>query len=317
MTAAIEVEAITRHFRSGRQRVQALDNVSFAVEPGSVLAVLGVNGAGKPTLTRIISTLLLPDSGQVRVLDHDVVKDAKWVRSVTSVIFGGDRGLYTRLTGRANLRFFGMLAGVSRLELARRLPEVLDQVGLSPNADRRVETYSKGMRQRLHIAIGLVSRPMVLLLDEPTIGLDPIEAARLRQSIKDLRTAGATILLTSHYLLDVEELADRVLLLHQGGVKADLSLADFTAAAGYAAVVELRGRGAPPLADLVGSGSVTIGPPSMPGEDWTATVVLRTWGAEVLAELAGLLREIEVLDMQVRPARLEEAYARLSESSVR
>lgn len=315
MPPAIEVDSLTRAFAAGHDRVHALRDVSFTVAPGSVLAVLGSNGAGKTTLTKIISTLLLPDSGRVRVLGHDVVEEPRRVRSATSVIFGGDRGLYMRLTGRSNLKFFGMLAGVSSRDLARRMPDALDQVGLSDSADRRVETYSKGMKQRLHIAIGLISMPQVLLLDEPTIGLDPLEAARLRCSIKDLRSEGTTVLLTSHYLLDVQELADRVLMLHQGSVEADLSLDEFRAAAGYAAVVELRGRGAEPSANLVGPRLRTLVRPVVPGGEWTATLVLESWGSGLLAQLSNLLRELEVVDMQVRPASLEEAYARLSQSS--
>ncbi|HZB48218.1 MAG TPA: ABC transporter ATP-binding protein [Mycobacteriales bacterium] len=318
MTPAVEVDAVSRSFGSADRAVRALDAVSFTVEPGSVLAVLGANGAGKTTLTKILATLVLPSAGTARILGHDVVREPLAVRAVTSVVFGGDRGLYTRLTGRANLRFFAMLAGVRRRELTEAIPAVLAEVGLTEAADRRVETYSKGMRQRLHIAIGVITRPRVLLLDEPTVGLDPLEAQRLRGSVRQMRDAGTAVLLTSHYLLDVEELADRVLLLDRGRVVHDGPLAAFAAQSGYAAVVEVQARG--PLPDLARllPGTAALDRIDGPDENgWRATLRLRTWGGDVFRELADLLESIDVLDVQVRPARLEEAYARLSSGPAR
>ena len=318
MTPAVEVDAVSRSFGSADRAVRALDAVSFTVEPGSVLAVLGANGAGKTTLTKILATLVLPSAGTARILGHDVVREPLAVRAVTSVVFGGDRGLYTRLTGRANLRFFAMLAGVRRRELTDAIPAVLAEVGLTEAADRRVETYSKGMRQRLHIAIGVITRPRVLLLDEPTVGLDPLEAQRLRGSVRQMRDAGTAVLLTSHYLLDVEELADRVLLLDRGRVVHDGPLAAFAAQSGYAAVVEVQARG--PLPDLARllPGTAALDRIDGPDENgWRATLRLRTWGGDVFRELADLLESIDVLDVQVRPARLEEAYARLSSGPAR
>jgi ABC-2 type transport system ATP-binding protein len=318
MTPAVQVDAVSRTFGSGERAVRALEAVSFRVEPGRVLAVLGANGAGKTTLTKILSTLVLPSAGTARILGHDVVREPTAVRAVTSVVFGGDRGLYTRLTGRANLRFFAMLAGVRRRELADGIPAVLAQVGLTEAADRRVETYSRGMRQRLHIAIGVITRPRVLLLDEPTVGLDPLEAQRLRGSVREMRDAGTAVLLTSHYLLDVEELADRVLLLDRGRVVHDGPLAAFAAQSGYAAVVEVHARG--PLPDLarVLPGTAALDRVEGPdAEGWRATLRLREWGGDVFRELADLLESVDVLDVQVRPARLEEAYARLSSGPAR
>jgi ABC-2 type transport system ATP-binding protein len=211
-----------------------------------------------------------------------------------------------------------MLAGVRRRELTDGIPAVLAQVGLTEAADRRVETYSKGMRQRLHIAIGMITRPRVLLLDEPTVGLDPMEAQRLRGSIRQMRDAGTAVLLTSHYLLDVEELADRVLLLDRGRVVHDGPLAAFAAQSGYAAVVEVQARG--PLPDLARLLPGTAALDRVEGPDvngWRATLRLREWGGDVFRELADLLESVDVLDVQVRPARLEEAYARLSSGPAR
>ncbi len=188
---AIEVDGLSRVFGVRGETVRALDDVTFAVPAGQCVALLGVNGAGKTTLAKVLSTLLLPTAGTARVHGYDVVADTAVVRGLVSVVFGGDRGLYTMLTGAENMAYFGMLAGIRRKDVRTRVPELLAQVGLDDAADRRVETYSKGMKQRLHVAAGLVADPQVLFLDEPTVGLDPNEAGRLRDRSRSC-AAGAS-----------------------------------------------------------------------------------------------------------------------------
>ncbi|HET8641100.1 MAG TPA: ABC transporter ATP-binding protein [Pseudonocardiaceae bacterium] len=313
MTApAVEVRDLGRVFGSGTTAVHALTGVSFDIAAGQIIALLGANGAGKTTLVKILSTLLLPTSGGARVLGRDVVEEVGEVRRAVGVVFGGDRGLYPRLSGRDNLRFFGMLAGVPRRQLRRRVPDMLERFGLTAAADRRVETYSKGMRQRLHLAIGLVPRPRVLLLDEPTVGLDPVEADRLRTSVEQLRTTGVGVLLTSHYLLDVERLADRVVMLESGRVSVDCPLSEFAGRAGYAAVVIVRVREPIPGLDHRLPSGVGVDSCARDGNGTVLTLRLRTWGGGVLSQLGALLEGSDVVDMQVRPARLEEAFASAS-----
>ncbi|MGH8972450.1 MAG: ABC transporter ATP-binding protein [Acidimicrobiia bacterium] len=206
--------------RRGAEPIDALRGIDFDVEVGEVHGLLGPNGAGKTTLCRILATVLLPTSGSVHVLGFDVAGDVRQVRQRIGIVFDGDRGLYPRLTARQNLHFWAALYGVpgpSRGRLAERL---LNRVGLSERAGDRVERYSRGMRQRLHLARALVGDPRLLLLDEPTTGMDPMAAIDFRALITELRSEGRTILLTTHNLAEAEHLCDRVTLIDGGVVVA-------------------------------------------------------------------------------------------------
>jgi len=313
-TPAIELTALTRTFRGARHGTTvALDGVDLEVPQGQVLGLLGENGAGKTTLAKILSTLLLPTSGTARVLGHDVAHDLRAVREVVTVVFGGDRGLYPMLSGRENLRYFGAVHAVPHRELRRRMPELLEAAALTDAADRRVETYSKGMRQRLHVCIGLLTRPRVLLLDEPTVGLDPAESARLRSVIAQFPAQGTTVVLTSHNLLDVEHLATRVVVLRRGRLTHDLTVDGFRRLAGYEAVVSVlvapERQGAPDA--CLSPALAALGARAEPAEQGRTrlTLAVERWDADVLGLLAAELGSREIVDVQVRPATLDDAFA--------
>lgn len=225
METVIECQDIRRTFASRtllgkKQETHALNGLNFSVPRGIVFGLLGPNGSGKTTTIRILSTLLTPTSGQARVLGYDVVKESGKVRGRIGLILGGERGLYGRLTGEENLKYFAALNHLSREVSRKRVKEIIELVGLTSASNRPVEQYSRGMRQRLHIARGLLTDPEVLFMDEPTIGLDPAGAQELRQLIPALVQRGKTILLTTHYMLEADELSSQVAIINRGKIIA-------------------------------------------------------------------------------------------------
>ena len=218
---AVLVDEVVRVFSPRRQaEVRALDGVSLSIPHGEVHGLLGPNGAGKTTLVKILSTVLLPTSGRAEVCGHDVVTETRQVQPLIGIVFGGERGLYTRLTGRQNLEYWGALYRLPSAEVRRRSDRLLDRMGLADKADRRVETYSRGMKQRLHLARGLIGDARVLFLDEPTTGMDPVAAREFRALIGELKGEGRTILLATHDMVEAEALCQRVTLIDKGRVIA-------------------------------------------------------------------------------------------------
>jgi daunorubicin resistance ABC transporter ATP-binding subunit len=211
----ITVEGVERSFGSTR----ALAGVDLAVERGTVLGLLGRNGAGKTTLVRILATLLVPDAGRVRVAGADVVRRAQVVRSLIGFA-GQSSAVDETLTGRENLQLVGRLYGLRRSQARTRADETLERLSLTEAADRLVRTYSGGMRRRLDLGASLVGHPIVLLMDEPTTGLDPRTRVELWTFIEDLVRQGTTVLLTTQYLEEADRLADRIAVIERGRVIA-------------------------------------------------------------------------------------------------
>lgn len=220
---AIDVRGLRRTYRVGSRRagrhVTALDGLDLQVAPGEVHGLLGPNGAGKTTLCKILSTILTPSSGSAAVLGYDVVTHAPEVRRLIGLVLGGDRGLYAKLTATANLEFWAAMYGMGQKESPARIAEILERVGLTETSVP-VDRYSRGMKQRLHLARGLMSRPAVLLLDEPTIGMDPVSATAFRGLVKDVQAEGTTILITTHDMAEAEAVCNRVSLIDNGGIIA-------------------------------------------------------------------------------------------------
>src|SRR5690242_2745697 len=225
---AIEARQLRKTYKSTRgvlrrEKVEqvALRGVDLAIERGELFGVLGPNGAGKTTMTKIFTTLLLPTSGNALVLGLDAVRDQWALRRRIGFVFGGDRGLYWRLSGLDNLRYFADLYRIPPEVAGKRIPALLERLGLAGRERDRVELYSRGMKQRLHLARGLLNDPEVLFLDEPTIGLDPVGARELRVIVRELADAGKTIFLTTHYMFEADAICDRIAVINGGEIVAE------------------------------------------------------------------------------------------------
>src|SRR5512144_2073305 len=224
---AIEVSHLRRTFishigvikRTARE-VGAVDDVSFDIQEGELFGLLGPNGAGKTTTTKMLTTLLIPTAGTATVKGFNVVTQADEVRRRIGFIFGGERGLYWRLSGIDNLRYFASLSNVDPDVSKKRIDYLLDMVGLKGRGDEKVQGYSRGMKQRLHVARTLLHNPDILFLDEPTLGLDPVGARDFRQVLLNLQSEKKTILLTTHYMFEADALCDRIAVINHGRIVA-------------------------------------------------------------------------------------------------
>ena len=227
METVIEVKELKRTYvtrrgflKKEKRVVQAVDGISFEVRRGEIFGLLGQNGAGKTTTIKMLTTLLAPTAGTCKVLGCDTFGQEKQIRERINFIFGGEMGVYRRLSARDNLRYFSNLYLIPRKERDVRIEKILKLVDLADRADDLAETYSKGMIQRLQIARGLINDPEILFMDEPTVGLDPLGARMLRDIIRRLKEQGKTVLLTTHNLAEVEELCDRLIIINKGKVVA-------------------------------------------------------------------------------------------------
>ena len=209
-------------FRAKKKKtVHAVRDISLEIPKGNIVGVLGINGAGKTTTIRMLASIIEPTSGKLTMNGVDAVRNHRWVKERINVISGGERNLYWRLTARENLRYFGSLYGLHGTELHNKITKLLKMVGLEDSADIPVERYSKGMKQRLQIARGLINDPEYLFLDEPTLGLDIVIAKEIRRVISQLaQRENKGILLTTHYISEAEELCDYIYVLDRGEMLA-------------------------------------------------------------------------------------------------
>jgi ABC-2 type transport system ATP-binding protein len=317
--AAIEAEKLQRTYkqttgfvRRRTKTIEAVRGIDFEVNEGELFGLLGPNGAGKTTTIKMLVTLLIPTSGEARVLGHDVVRDARTVRRKIGYVFGGDRGAYERLSGLDNLRYFSELYGVPPKVQKRRIPELLDLVGLTGREKERVEGYSRGMKQRLHIARGLLHDPPVVVLDEPTIGLDPVGARELRHTIAELAQAGKTVLLTTHYMYEADALCDRIAVIAEGEIVAEGTPHALKSIVADRTVVEIEAYGLPDGAlDRVRQSPGVTSVSVEEREHVQLLLVQAPKGLELTQQLLGCLGDVRVGRVAAREPTLEDAYVSL------
>jgi len=218
-------------FSQRKKLVEALKGISFDISAGEIFGLLGPNGAGKTTTIKILTTLLAPSSGEAKVFGYDALGQEKHIRPRINFLFGGERSLYWRLSGEDNLKYFADLYLIPRKLQSALLDRLFATVELSEVRSHKVETYSKGMKQRLQIARALLNDPEVIFLDEPSIGLDPVGARALKSMIRDMAAQGRTVVLTTHYMQEAEELCDRIAIINAGELVALGSVADLKAKA--------------------------------------------------------------------------------------
>jgi ABC-2 type transport system ATP-binding protein len=292
--------------------VEAVRGISFEVAEGELFGLLGPNGAGKTTTIKMLITLLLPTAGEARVLGYDVVREAREVRKRIGYVFGGDRGLYERLSGFDNLRYFAELYGVTGRRQKERIAEVLELVGLTGREQERVEGYSRGMRQRLHIARGILHDPPVVFLDEPTIGVDPVGARELRAMIAGLVDAGKTVLMTTHYMFEADALCDRIAMIARGRIVAEGTPSELKSHVSDRTVVEVEVFGVAEadilrLRDLPGVTSVSV----EEREHAQLVTIQSPRGLELTQELPGFFDGTRIGRIVAREPTLEDAYVAL------
>ena len=297
MTAAVEVEQLVREFKGG---IRAVDELDLQVHDGEIYGFLGPNGAGKTTVVRILTTLLRPTAGHARVAGHDVVKEGDAVRRAIGVALQ-EAAIDPLMTGRELLRMQGALHGLRGPEARDRATQLLERVGLTEAGDRRVGGYSGGMRRRLDLALALVHRPHVLFLDEPTTGLDPTSRIALWREVSALHDEGTTVFLTTQYLEEAEQLADRVGIIARGNLVAEGTPASLKQRVKEPTVhVEIADPADAPAARAALAGLGTV---DAPNERTPARVALHTAAGK--AAIAPVVRALDEHGVVVESVEVE------------
>jgi len=306
----IRVEALHKNYGS----LRAVDGISFEVAEGELFGFLGPNGAGKTTTLSMISGLLKPDQGQVSVNDIDVWRTPKEAKRILGLV-PQDLALYEPLTARENIMFWGSLYHVPKAQLKISMDLWLDRVGLSDRAREPVSKFSGGMKRRLNLAIGLVHNPKVVLLDEPTVGIDPQARNNILDIIRDIAREGTTILFTTHHLEEAESLCDRIAIIDHGTILQTGSVAELAQVVEDSDIVTLRGAvGAERLKTLLRQDRVTI----LSAGEQSATLSLHRDGIK-LPTLLQRLGEggVDITDVSMQKPNLESVFLKLTGRKLR
>ncbi len=293
--------------------VQAVRGVSFHVNAGEVYGLLGPNGAGKSTTIGMLCGLLRPDRGRIRIGGHDVVESPEAAKRLLGVV-PQDTVVIDELSALENCLFYGSLYGVDRGRLRRRAGELLEWIGLAEKGRARAGTFSGGQLRRLALVLGIVHEPAVLVLDEPTVGLDPQTRLLLLDRIREIADGGTAVLLSTHYLDEAERLCDRIAIVDHGEIRREGTLAELRAEAGDETLVTLRGAFD---ADAARAYAERLGGELVTAADGEVTVSLRAGGdgAAAALERAGHLEHVS--EVSVRPPSLESLFIRITGRELR
>jgi len=306
----ISVQGLVKRFGE----LRAVDRISFEVARGELFGLLGPNGAGKTTTISMVSGLLRPDEGTVMLGEYNLWESPRQAKRLLGLV-PQEVALYEVFSARENLFFWGGLYGLSRAELKQSVEEILTRVGLADRAREPVSRYSGGMKRRLNLAIGLVHRPQVLLLDEPTVGIDPQARNAILEIIRDIARQGTTILFTTHHLEEAEKLCDRIAIMDHGRILQTGSVRELAKVVGDRDVITLRGKfSAPQIQTCLEHEPVSV----LSAADQMATLYFVGEGYG-LASLVGRLGQagIELADVSVQKPTLESVFLKLTGRELR
>ncbi len=319
---ALECQNVVKKFRRGkglkRRILRALDGATLSLRSGELFGLLGPNGAGKTTLVRCIATLLIPDVGTIRLFGHDVFKDTLFCRQQIGLLTSGERTLYWKLSARDNLKFFAALYGLSGKERDRRIEYLLELLGLKEVANERLERYSSGMKQKVSLARAMLHDPKLLLLDEPTLGLDPQFGRFIRQFIKEElnKKQGKTILLTTHYMDEADELCERIAFINRGKIVDIKPPEEFKRDIPHKEVLSVRCQGVVDISRLQALPGVER--LSTESRDGVTTVKILAPRAEgILSDVIEAVRtSAKILTIDVQEPTLEDVFIYMTGTSL-
>lgn len=313
MANALAVQVQDLHLSFGENR--AVDGVSFDVVRGEIFGLLGPNGAGKTTLISMLSCLLTPDSGNAAVMGHSILTEAQKVKASIGVV-PQEVALYGDLSARENLVFWGKMQDLRGTQLARRVDEVLEIIGLSDRQKDRVSTYSGGMKRRVNIAVALLHKPELVIMDEPTVGIDPQSRRSILDNVKLLRDQGMTILYTTHYMEEAQELSDRVGIMDHGKLVAVGTKQELVTTVGEVDRIDLRLTG--PYEALLATWKATADIHEVTVQDGVVTV-LAADGNRALPRLfeSAATAGVRIASINVQEPNLEAVFLQLTGRALR
>jgi ABC-2 type transport system ATP-binding protein len=296
---------------------KAVDDISFDIHEGEIFSLLGPNGAGKTTTISMLSTLYTPTSGDATIGGHSVIKAPMAVRGIIGVV-PQELALYDDLTARENLIFWGKMYGLTGKALKARVDEVLEQIGLTDKAKMRVKTYSGGMKRRVNIGVGLLHKPRLLFMDEPTVGIDPQSRRAILDSVKDLNKQGMTVLYTTHYMEEAQELSDRVGIIDHGKLIAIGTQAELTRQVGEMDTLRLHVSETDPVETLVKALQTMPGIKKADQIDHTIDVITAS-AEEILAPVIIKANEIgvKIRSVDIQEPDLETVFLHLTGRALR